>query len=206
MPKPAGKRKAAWEEMMKQSIFEATVSVMKEHGPAGIRMDLVATAAEIATGTLYNYFKDKDSLLLHVIDTLFNPYHEQLDAILKSNMDPKDKLEAYFGLSWRTFSEQRDLIAILTQAKDLGLKQGSGKDPEEHYRVTVIKIIREIIEEGINKGVFRRCHTFEAAAMVFASVDGVMELKLRGLAPERAVEEDVQDCMAFILPGILAPA
>jgi len=204
MPRPAKKRKAAWEKMMKQSIFEATVTVMKKHGPTGIRMDRVARAADMATGTLYNYFKDKDSLLLHVIDTLFGPFHEQLVAILDSDANPRDKLEAYFRQTWRTFNEQKGVISLLIQAKDLGLKPAAKRNPHEHYRVTVIRIICEIIEEGIAGGVFRKCDVLETAAMIFGSMDMVVELKIMGLVPDRAVEEDVEISMTLILPGLLA--
>ena len=204
MPKPSKKRKAAWEDMMKQSIFEATVEVMKEHGPAGIRMDRVARAAEMATGTLYNYFKDKDALLFHVIDTLFEPYHEELQAVVTGKMSPPDKMVAYFRLTIRYLNEQRDIITVLLQAKDLGLKVDSCRDPEFDGRMTVIRTISEIIQEGIAKGVFRRCDAFETAAMAFGAMDGFMQLKIRGLVPERPVEEDVEICRALILPGLLA--
>ncbi len=204
MPKPAKKRKAAWEDMMKQSIFEATVEVMKKHGPAGIRMDRVARAAEMATGTLYNYFKDKDALLLHVIDTLFEPYHEELQAVVTGKMSPPEKMGAYFRLTIRYLNEQRDIITIFMQAKDLGLKPDSGRNPEFDFRMAIIRIISEIIQEGIDKSVFRRCDTFQTAAMIFGATDGFIHLKIRGLIPERPVEEDVEICRALILPGLLA--
>lgn len=202
MPKPAEKRKAAWEEMMKQSIFEATVSVMKEHGPAGIRMDLVAKAADMATGTLYNYFRDKDALLFHVVDTLFKPYHESMLSILKSGRNPQEKLVGYLRQTFRSLNEQKDIIAILIKSKDLKTRPDAGRDPE--FKTTVIGIIGKIIKEGIAKGVFRKCHAHEAAGMIFGAVDIFMEQKILGELPERTVEEEVESCKAFILPGILA--
>ena len=204
MPKPAKKRKAVWEDMMKQSIFEATVTEMKEHGPAGIRMDRVAKSADMATGTLYNYFKDKDALLLHVLDTLFDPYHEELVSIRDGNASPPDKLEAYFRLTCRYLNEQRDIITVLTQAKDLGLKPDIGRAPELDFPMTVIRVICDIIREGITKGVFRECDALQAAAMIFGATDGFMASKITGLIPERPVEEDVESCMALILPGLLS--
>ena len=71
MPTLAKKRKTEWDIMMKNAIFEATMAVLSEHGFEGLRMDRVAKAAEVSTGTLYNYFKNKDELLLHVMDSLF---------------------------------------------------------------------------------------------------------------------------------------
>ena len=204
MSRPAEKRKAAWERMMKQSIFEATVKVMKEYGPAEIRMDQVAKAADMATGTLYNYFKDKDALLLHVIDTLFEPYHAGLLAILNSDADPQEKLKAYFRQTCRIMNEQRDIIAILIQAKDLGISADIGRDPETDYRMRIIPIIAGIIEEGVAKGAFRRCDALETAAMVFGAMDGLMTLKIKGLVPERTVNENAEGSMALLLPGLRA--
>ena len=204
MPKPSKKRKAAWEDMMKQSIFEATVAVMKEHGPAGIRMDRVARTAEMATGTLYNYFKDKDALLLHVIDTLFDPYHEELLTVVAGDMSPRNKLEGYFRLTCRYLIEQKEIITILMQAKDLGLKPETGRDPEADIPMTVIQVICEIIKEGIAKGIFRECDPFQTAAMIFGAMEGFIDSKVTGLVPERPVEKDVEICMALILPGLLA--
>lgn len=206
MPRPAKKRKAAWEDMMKQSIFEATVEVMKKHGPAGIRMDRVARAADMATGTLYNYFKDKDALLLHVIDTLFEPYHEELLGVVAGKMSPMDKLEAYFRLTCRSWNEQRDVITILMQAKDLGLKTGSERNPEVDIPMTIIQLLCEIIKEGIVKGVFRECDPLQTAAMIFGAMDRLMVSKISGQVSERPVEEDIEGCMALILPGLLAPS
>ncbi len=206
MPKPAQKRKTAWEEMMKQSIFEATVSEMKRYGPKGIRMDRVAKAAEMATGTLYNYFTDKDALLLHVIDTLFDPYHESLRDTLNSDANPREKLEDYFQQTCRTLNEQQDIIAILVQAKDLGLKPEIKRDPEEDFQTVVIRIICEIVKEGMAKGVFRPCAPLETAAMIFGAMDGFMQLKIRGKIPDRPVEQDVENCKALLLPGLLAEA
>lgn len=204
MPKPAKRRKAAWEDMMKQSIFEATVSVMNEYGPEGVRMDRVAKAAEMATGTLYNYFKDKTALLFHAIDTLFDPYHEELLSIQESDSGPREKLGAYIHLTCRYLNEKRDIITILMRAKNLWIKSDTGRDPEEDLRTTVVGVIYRIIEEGISKGVFHRCDVTETAAMIYGAMDGFAMSKINGQAPERTLEKDVENCTAFILPGLLA--
>ena len=201
MPRPSKKRKAVWEDMMKRSIFEATVKVMKEHGPAEIRMDQVAKAAEMATGTLYNYFKDKEALLLHVVETLVDPYNEKLQNIVAEDMSPPDKLEAYFHLTCRLFNEQRDVISILLQAKNLGLKPHIGHGSEADIRMTIVRMIAEIVKEGIATGDFRKCDTVEVASMIFGAMDGFIEAKIAGHVPERALEQDVESCMALIQIG-----
>jgi len=46
-----------------EHIFTATLKLVKEKGLAGITMGEIASAAGIATGTLYIYFKSKDDLI-----------------------------------------------------------------------------------------------------------------------------------------------
>ena len=45
------------------AIYKATLSLVKERGLAGITMSDISKAANIATGTLYIYFKNKDELI-----------------------------------------------------------------------------------------------------------------------------------------------
>lgn len=44
-------------------IFQATLVLVKEKGLAGITMSEIASAAKIATGTLYIYFESKEKLI-----------------------------------------------------------------------------------------------------------------------------------------------
>lgn len=45
------------------AIYKATLALVKERGLAGITMSDISKAANIATGTLYIYFKNKDELI-----------------------------------------------------------------------------------------------------------------------------------------------
>ena len=46
-----------------EAIYNATLSLVKEKGLAGITMSDISKAASIATGTLYIYFKNKEELI-----------------------------------------------------------------------------------------------------------------------------------------------
>jgi TetR/AcrR family transcriptional regulator, repressor of fatR-cypB operon len=49
-----------------QQIFDATLTLVVKSGVAGITMRQIAREANMATGTLYIYFKDKDELINHL--------------------------------------------------------------------------------------------------------------------------------------------
>jgi AcrR family transcriptional regulator len=51
------------DEQKIEQIFLATLTLVKEKGLAGITMSEIASAAKIATGTLYIYFESKEKLI-----------------------------------------------------------------------------------------------------------------------------------------------
>jgi AcrR family transcriptional regulator len=90
MPKPKDENKI-------NQIFKATLSIVAREGFSGLRMGDVAKEAKMATGTLYIYFKDKQTLIngLYLFlkqsmaaqyifkEDLAKPYKSSFDAIWK---------------------------------------------------------------------------------------------------------------------------
>lgn len=55
-------------------MYKATAKLVKAYGLAGITMQAVAKEADIATGTLYIYFKNKEALITHLFDVYIHKY------------------------------------------------------------------------------------------------------------------------------------
>lgn len=51
----------------KQKIIDTTIKLIKTHGADFLTVRNVCQAAEVATGTFYHYFKNKDDLLIYFI-------------------------------------------------------------------------------------------------------------------------------------------
>ncbi len=200
MGKLAGKRKAEWDLMMKNLICDATVLVVNEHGFNGLRMDLVAKAAEVATGTLYNYFKDKNELLLHVINTKFEPINNEFLKIRNSHASPAKKLEKVFCVFLDSIEEHKNFTLVVAGAQWLSLPIKKGAKAK---REIIIKIASEIIDEGIEQGVFRKVDTLLAASLIFGAMERVAQERIEGVHISRSVEEEVADCMSFVFSGLI---
>ena len=69
------------EALMREAICDAAVAVLSEVGFAALTMDRVAEMAEVSKGTLYNYFADKDALVLAAIEATFEPLFRELTEI-----------------------------------------------------------------------------------------------------------------------------
>ena len=204
MAKLSEKRKAAWKNMMKNSISEATVHVLKKYGIEGLRMDRVAKAAEIATGTLYNYFKDKEELVIYVMDNLFEPYFTLFESVQDKYNSPAAKLEGFIRTALQGFYEQWAIINILINSQAVAFGDRGGKVGVGQIRPKITGILAQIIEDGIKSGIFRFCNALRASTMVFGAIEGLLSLKITDEPhTETFQEEEVQECIAFLLPGLL---
>ena len=54
----------------RKQIIEAAIGVIAEHGFQRTTIKQIAQRAEVADGTIYNYFKNKDAILLGIIEML----------------------------------------------------------------------------------------------------------------------------------------
>ena len=200
----SAKRKAAWEEMMKKSIFEATVAVVKKHGVEGLRMDRVAQAAEVATGTLYNYFKDKETLMIHVLYTLLNPFLNTLEAIHESQVTPLKKLEAYFRETFRILYDQKALLGIIVNAQVYVTQKTEEHKLKQHFRYETTRITQKIIEQGIQEGLFRKCNAFLVANLMHGALIDLLLTHIEGNYPSKSLEEDVSQSLDIFCKGLMS--
>lgn len=204
MAKLSQKRKAAWEAMMKNSIFEATLHVLKKYGMEGLRMDRVARSAEVATGTVYNYFKDKEELVLYVIDNIFEPYFEILENVRKKNTPPAEKLKKFIRTALEGFYEHWDVINVLINSQAVAFGDRGGQIGTSEIRPKITGLLTDIIEDGVKAGIFRFCNAFRVSAMIFGAIEGLLSLKITGEEhTETFNEEEVEECLSFLLPGLL---
>ena len=89
------RRKAMADEMMRDAICEAAETVLAQVGFEAFTMERVAEAVGASKGTLYNYFRDRDALVMAVVERTFAPLQEEMN---------------------RAFAEQTDLAGALVQA------------------------------------------------------------------------------------------
>lgn len=84
-------------------IYQATLKLVEANGLAGITMQSVAKEANIATGTLYIYFKNKEDLIL----SLFKSCVKNSASVYFKNFDPKAPFKVSFQLIWSNIVQHR---------------------------------------------------------------------------------------------------
>lgn len=156
----------------RQRILDAAVKVFAKRGFHATRVSDVASAAGVADGTIYLYFKSKDALLV----SLFEDHVERLLAFLEKELpraaSPSEKLKRIVEVQLGLLEGQRDLAEVVTvilrQSTKL-MKQYAAPKFNAY-----LDAIAGVVAEGQATGEIRKDVTPHLAARaIFGALDGI---------------------------------
>lgn len=202
MPRLSSTRKELLTAMMKEAIYEAAVSVLAEHGAAGMTMDRVAAAAKLAKGSLYSYFDSKQDLLQFVHGKVIEPIRKSVEDMLHSDLPVLAKLEAILRAIFDHTAKHQELFSLLLNDEDA---QFLLTPADRTNRQIAVGHFAEIFRQGIAAGLFRPSDPTLLAEMFFGALLGFWQ---PALAARRFQHPDqfIQPLVTVFLHGIAAPA
>lgn len=180
----------------KKKILSAAKRIFSRYGYRGTSMRMIAKAADISTGGLYLYFRNKEDLYTTLIAHRLDDLTSETRETLKDIQDPAGAMSTFISMRVEYTKKHRELILVLgkEQGFTFGLK-AKKKFFEDQRRV-----IEEIVQKGIRSGRFRNCNGEEVAKIIVCA--------LRGFILSMIVEPDAlfspEECSNLILKGILA--
>ncbi len=152
------------------AIIEAATEIFAQHGYHKARMNSIAKEANVAEGTIYLYFRNKEDLLIKVFEEGIGGYLTWVEERLADHKEPEAKLQALVEAHFSFLGQQKS-IALLTQIE---LKQ-----PGRHLQKQLSNILKpyfnlidNIILEGKRKEVFYQDIDPRAARrLIFGTLD-----------------------------------
>jgi AcrR family transcriptional regulator len=175
MPRLSSTRKKLLTEMMKEAIYEAAVAVLAEHGVEGVTMDRVAAAANLAKGSLYNYFRGKRDLLRFVHRKTVDPIARAVDDVIRSDRPATAKLDASVHIVFDELGRHRELFTLLMESGDARVLLEATRRTN---REVAVAQFAEIFRQGIDEGLF---HPFDPTQLAQMFVGAMAELWQRSL-------------------------
>lgn len=136
-----------------QRILDAAVAVFAEKGFFVSRISDIADRADVADGTVYLYFKNKDEILATAINTAFDGFMSTARAELKKLPTPTERLRRLACLHLEALGANRNLAVVF----QMELRQSTrflSKFSHEHL-VEYLRLVREAICDGKASGEFR---------------------------------------------------
>jgi AcrR family transcriptional regulator len=99
----------------RDAILAAALDEFSERGFAAARLDDVAKRADVAKGTIYLHFRDKEHLFQEIVRAMLAPLVGSLEALGHSDMPMRDVGERIVDLFIREIYEtrRRDVIRLI---------------------------------------------------------------------------------------------
>lgn len=151
-------------------IIEAAVEIIAENGYHSSQVSKIAKKANVADGTIYLYFKNKEDILISVFKEKMGEFIAEIESAISHQTTVSDKLLTLIQVHYEQFI-QSPYLAIVAQ---LEIRQSK---PELRYEInnvlkSYLNVIDAIINEGIEKGEIRAdVNPKLIRQMIFGTID-----------------------------------
>jgi TetR/AcrR family fatty acid metabolism transcriptional regulator len=144
------------DENKHQTILKAAVKIFAEKGFYNSRVSEIAKEANVADGTIYIYFKNKDDILISLFEEEFGQIVENMRKELEKDkeIDVFQKIKRFALLHLSFVAKQKQLGEVL----GVEVRQSS-KFMKEYINkpfIEYLNLIRSIVIEGQEKGLIRK--------------------------------------------------
>ena len=160
-------------------ILAAAAQLFAKHRFHEARMEDIAALAEVAKGTLYRYFQDKDELYLALLRLAADAIQDRLAVCHDATIDPRRRLVLMVGVIITYFDEQPHLFDLITHAE--AMQRPGTEFPWREIRSHTINLVHDIFRAGISAGVFHIDDPDLAGLLLLGGIRAV----LRFQAPPR---------------------
>ena len=186
----------------KNRIIEAAVKVFAEKGFYLAKVSDVAKAANVADGTIYLYFKNKDDLLINLFEQKMELILQRFQERLQDIPDSVEKLHSFVDLYFTLIKEDKDLADVF----QVELRQSAKflKDYHNQKFLDFLALIKSIIQEGMDNGFFRTDLNADVVKIViFGTVDEVARQWILGADAMYSLEEAKENVNHILTNGLI---
>ena len=194
-------RKPFTEEIMqtkREAIFHAIRKLLARHDFHDLKMDDIARRAGIAKGSLYLYFKDKDSLYAGLVQSLFDKLFPRIEDHLRSSAEPQDILKNVLETQIAFFEEHIDVFThFFREGPGSSARESSLKASFRGYLNNLI----EIVKKGIARGQLRSIDPVKATFIFVGMIRSAVVERIHGFTHE-PLSGDVDKIWDIFINGV----
>ncbi len=187
-------RKAKEKEHLKALILEGAKKLFLEKGIEQTTIRSIAKSIDYSVGTVYVYYKDKNSILNDLHKMGFIEMGKQISPLFHV-CDPIERLKA-LGKVYINFAlenpDMYDLMFLMNAPIEFleeNIKKDALKESEEHNLLNqqewqegkgTFSVLRQTVQDCIDKGHFENHETEALSFMIWGMVHGICSLQIRG--------------------------
>ena len=148
-----------------QRILDAAVAVFADKGFFNSRISDIADRADVADGTVYLYFKNKEEILMTAINTAFDAFMRHARTEVEKLPSPAERLRRLAFLHLDALGSNRNLAVVF----QMEFRQSTRflSEFSHHHMVEYLSLVRAAIAEGQANGSFSPRHVRQNRGQLF---------------------------------------
>ncbi|MFN2216275.1 MAG: TetR/AcrR family transcriptional regulator [Anaerolineales bacterium] len=163
--------------MNKENILEAAAQIIRQKGFHATSMQDIADAVSLQKASLYHHVSNKQEILLLLLEQGLDLLTARLMEVIQSDLPADDKIRHAVLAFFEILSEHSDIVSVLlleyrSLDSEFQTRHIASRDRYEN-------LWRELISEGVQSGLFRKCDS----ALTARSLLGVMNWTITWYRP-----------------------
>lgn len=184
-----------------EQILRAAIKTFARKGFYNTRISDIAKEANVADGTIYLYFKNKDNLLVSLFEESMDQIIKMVEEKLTSIDDPIEKLRTFIRFHFELIQKDKFLSEVIS----VELRQ-SNKFIKEYKNIKFkeyLNIISAIIRDGQSKGLIAK-HLMPGILkrIIFGALDELTLLWVLSGDSKYPIEKLSNDATEVLINGI----
>lgn len=155
----------------REQMIDVARQLFAQKGLNATTMNDIADAAKRGRRTLYTYFRSKEDIFQAVVDQELEQFRHELEIARRISLPPEQKLINLIYIHLETMKNivVRNGSLRAEFFKDIWLVEKARAEMDSYEQ----KLIREILEDGINRGVFEIPHAPTMAYLMHNAIKGL---------------------------------
>lgn len=153
-------------------VREAATRVISQQGYFQTSIQEIAKEAGISVGTIYNYFENKQEILLNIFSKEFEDRKEFYEELSHQDIPLVEGIQAILDRHFSQLESHKELLRVIVQER---FKPGSklGKQLNQQYR-EVIRYVENLVRGALENGQIRSCEPKVVAMALFGAVESIV--------------------------------
>ena len=190
------------QDLRKDQILDAALTVLVQNGYEGSRMDDVVTESQLSKGAIYWYYKSKKAMYLDLINFWVLRYSVKINHLVENNQPASEQLKSLFSYFIDQYESDPDPFIALTEFWSMSQKDADFKRKLQKVYSHFLDVLEEIINKGVKNGEFKNVDIRITAMSIMLNVESINWFTIfepHGVKARQYIETITE----FILAGLL---
>lgn len=186
---------------LREAIYETSMALFLQKGFDNVTVEDITHQIEIAKGTFFNYFPNKESILLYFMRRHLEEVKDQIPGVIKEAKTTQQKLHCLFSILAKMVVTNEPLVKwVLLESLRLRVYKKEKKEVSGKILQNVVEIIRQ----GQESGEIKKNMNPEKIAKIMESIFFFSAIRWLTFDRHTPLIDDVKEQVQYFFQGIEA--